>query len=550
MTEATEYAKEFKKWNKSIVKERRFIPQGETIPEVFLNVCKEMKSAVCCRDNRAGILTYSDMQLRVILLADYIRTLPGDYIGILLPSSVAAYATILAVQLAGKIPLLINWTMGPRHLESVLQLSKVQVVLTSKVFLNRIQNVDLNGLHGLFHMLEDVREGFTFIDKLKAIWRSKRSVSTILETFSVDKKSKNNPAVLLFTSGTESQPKGVILSHENVLTNQKDAVQIIPIYSDDVFLGILPPFHAFGFTATGLFPLLAGIRTDYFPDPIDGRNIARECEKWQVTLICAAPTFLKGILKAAKTEQIKSLRFCISGAEKATSDLWQLFETHGKKDILTESYGITECGPALTVNRPGVAKKLGVGQALPSVELLIVHPETFQPIAIGKPGMILVRGSNIFAGYLNPDIKSPFIEVEGKQWYMTGDIGYLDADGFLTISGRLKRFIKIGGEMISLSAIEEALQKAAIEKGWSTQVKEGPQLAICAKEIEGEKPKIILLARFFVEGDEVNRVLRELGFSNLVKITSVLQVPEIPQLGAGKIHYRQLESQYIDKIVP
>lgn len=534
------------KWQKPSEKNRVFIPAGDTIPEVFLTTCKKMKRALACADERSGILTYSDLQMRTLILAEYIRNLPGEYIGILLPSTVAAYIVILATQLAGKIPLMINWTVGPRHLDSVIKLSNVQVVLSSWVFLDRLHNVDLNGIDRLFLMLEDVRKKITFSDKLKALWRSKKSVHSILHTFGIDKQSKEKPAVLLFTSGTENLPKGVPLSHSNILSNQRDAATAVEIYSNDVFLGVLPPFHSFGFTFAGLFSLLVGIKIAYFPDPTDSKGLVRMCEKWKITLFCAAPTFLKGMFKMAKPEQLNSLRLCVTGAEKAPAELFQMAAALSKKAELLEGYGITECSPVLTINRVG-EPRIGVGQPLPSIELLIVNPETFIPLPLGEQGMILARGPNIFSCYINPDVDPPFTMVEGKKWYKTGDLGYLDKENNLTISGRLKRFIKMGPEMVSLSSIEDALQQSAIKKGWITEIIEGPSLAICAREIEGEKPRVYLFSRFLITTEEANRALREFGFSNLVKVSSVMQVQEIPLAGTGKVNYRSLEGQYLPK---
>jgi len=183
----------------------------------------------------------------------------------------------------------------------------------------------------------------------------------------------------------------------------------------------------------------------------------------------------------------------------------------------------------------------GVGLALPGVELLIVHPETEAVLPVGERGLILARGANVFKGYLNPGLSSPFTTVEGKQWYKTGDLGFLDEEGILTISGRMKRFIKMGGEMVSLASIEDALLQMAPKKNWPTN-EEGPALAICAKETAGEKTKIFLFSRFELSVDEVNNSLKEAGFSNLVKVSSVTRLPEIPIMGTGKINYRQLES--------
>ena len=213
---------------------------------------------------------------------------------------------------------------------------------------------------------------------------------------------------------------------------------------------------------------------------------------------------------------------------------------------MIEGYGIIECSPILTANR-FYGKHKGVGQPLPGIDICIVHPETSQDLPIGTDGLILARGPNIFSGYLNKDVVSPFLDHNGKKWYKTGDLGNLDVDNYLTISGRLKRFIKVGGEMVSLGSIEDALLQTAIKKGWPT-AEEGPSLAICAKEIPGEKPKIFLFTRFDANLDDINTSLKESGFSNLVRISSVQQLSEIPIMGTGKVNYRALEGQYLSKV--
>ncbi|MGZ3732506.1 MAG: AMP-binding protein, partial [Parachlamydiaceae bacterium] len=209
-------------------------------------------------------------------------------------------------------------------------------------------------------------------------------------------------------------------------------------------------------------------------------------------------------------------------------------------------YGITECSPVLTVN-PIIGAHRGVGQPLSCVELAIVHPETFEAVPIGDQGLILARGSNVFHGYINPDVASPFIQHEGKEWYVTGDLGFLDKDGYLTISGRLKRFIKIGGEMISLASIEDALSNKALKEN-SNNHAEGPLLAVSAKESVGDKVKIVLFSTFPANVDEINDFLRKSGFSNLARISSIIQVKEIPLMGSGKTNYRVLEAEYLNRL--
>lgn len=530
-------------WDRPIERERLQIAPGETIPEVFLNNCARKKHAIACADMRSGVLTYDKLKLRTILIAKYIKTLPGKYIGILLPASVGANILILATQLAGKIPLMINWTVGPRHLESVVKLSNVESVLTSWAFLDRLENADLSGVEDSLIMLEDVIRNITLTDKLKALFLSKRSVKSILKSFKVDDVKKEEQAVLLFTSGTESMPKGVPLTHENLLSNQRASLEAVELFSDDVLLGILPPFHSFGFTISGLLGLLSGFRIAYYPDPTDGKRLAGAFEKWKVTIMCGPPTFIKGMLKVATPQQLQTMRLCVSGAEKAPADLMKMLEQFGKAEMFIEGYGITECSPVLTFNPVG-GVHCGVGRALPGVELCVVHPETETLLANGTQGLILARGPNVFSGYINPGISSPFTQVNGKEWYKTGDLGFLDDDGYLTISGRMKRFIKIGGEMISLASIEDALNQTAMKKGWPLS-SDGPTMAICAKELPGEKTKIFLFSRFDVTAEEINQSLKEAGFSNLVRIASVTHVEEIPIMGTGKINYRALESEYL-----
>jgi long-chain-fatty-acid--[acyl-carrier-protein] ligase len=534
-----EEQKDLSLWEKPRSHQKVSLSEGKTIHEVFLNTCQIMGKEAACGDAAVGILTYSDAKLRVLLLAEYIRHLPGDYIGILLPSSVAAYLAVLACQLAGKIPLMINWTVGPLYLESVVALSQVQVILSSWTFLDRLENVDLDGIEDLILMLEDVRRQFTLKDKLKGYYRSKLGTKSLLSLFNVQDMSSDARAVLLFTSGTESTPKGVPLSHENILVNQRGSVDVVELFQDDIFLGMLPPFHSFGFTVSGLLPLLAGVRAAYYPDPTDGKGVARSIAQWKATVVCGAPSFLKGMCKNATPEQLKTLRFCFTGAEKAPQDLFQMINKLGHC-CLYEGYGITECSPVLTANLTGDQAK-GVGKPLPGIELCIVTIDTHQPLPQGKQGLILAKGPNIFSGYLNKGLSSPFVVVNGQQWYSTGDLGYLDPDGFLIISGRLKRFIKMGGEMISLAAIEDALQKTLGHKVGSQE--EGPILAVCAKEEAGEKSKIFVFTRFATSIDEANRSIKEAGFSNLVKIYKVQQLAEIPILGTGKVNYRALDAQ-------
>jgi long-chain-fatty-acid--[acyl-carrier-protein] ligase len=513
-------------------------PEGETIPEVFLKTCERMGHFIACVDKLTGEVSYHKLKIGVILLAQAIKKLPGERIGIMMPASVAVNAVIIAAMLAGKIPVLVNWTLGERNLRAIVEQSGIKATLSSWSFIDRLNNVDLNGLDDQIILLEEMRRAYTIVQKLKALVRARKKPRALLKTFGAHRVKKDDPAAILFTSGTESLPKGVPLSHENIMSNQRGAYQYVDVKSDDVMLGALPSFHSFGFSVTGLFPLLAGLRVAYTPNPTDGKRVALAIERWTVTLLCLAPTFLKNLLRVANEGNLRTLRLVVTGAEKAPEGMFEAMRALNKNSYVVEGYGITECGPILTLNPPGKPSK-GVGIPLPGVELMIIDSETKKPLKIEERGLILARGPNIFKGYLDPGLPSPFIEVEGKSWYQTGDLGYLDSQGYLTLAGRLKRFIKIAGEMISLGAVEEILIQAAKQQGWELDP-EHPSLAVCALEEEGKKGELHLFTIFDATLEEVNQVLREGGMSNLIKMRSVTKLTFIPLLGTGKIDYKRL----------
>lgn len=540
---------DYSTWNHPPSKrEKLSLSLGYTIPETFLNVCARKGNENAIADPMTGILTYSQSKMRVILLADYISQLEGNNIGILLPSSVTAYLLIFACQLAGKTPVMINWTLGPRHLEFVKSLSKLEVILTSATFLNRLEKVDFNGLKDNFILLEDVKRDLNITAKIKAFYRSKLSTKSILKIFKADKLDANSTAVLLFTSGTEYTPKGVPLSHTNILSNIHGAVKTIEFFSDDIFFGMLPCFHSFGFTDTGLLPFLIGCKAVYYPDPTNSKELAIGIQKWNATILCTAPSFLKGIFKASKSIELNTLRLIISGAEKTPAELFQLVNEQTKSKIF-EGYGVTECSPVVTVNTSGDSNN-GVGQPLVGVEIGIIDLSTNQFLPKNVQGVILVRGPNVFEGYLNQDVASPFIHIENQRWYNTGDLGFLNDKGNLILTGRLKRFVKIGGEMVSLSSIETALLENLIHKKFHDLEDKGPPLAVCAKEKAGEKTHLFLFSSVNITLDEVNKTLRETGFSYLIKISQVFPLPLIPLMATGKINYRELESQLSVLIEP
>ncbi|MBI5272795.1 MAG: AMP-binding protein [Chlamydiia bacterium] len=512
------------------------LSSGATIPEAFLSVCSRLGGYAACGDDLVGVLSYKKMKRAALIVALHFRTLPDTRVGIMLPASVGAYLLILALLFAGKVPVMLNWTLGSKYLDEMTRMADIKTVISSWRFLERLANADFGSLAGKIQLLEDLKSSLSLKHKLAGAFLAVCPNAFVLKKLQYRAQSAD-PAVILFTSGTEASPKGVPLSHDNILMNQRAAMQCINLTKDDVLFGGLPPFHSFGFSVTGLFPLLAGIRASFYPDPTDGFALAEGIERWQATIFCSPPSFLKGLFAAAREEQLKTVRMFVTGAEKTPQELYARVKNLHTDAQLIEGYGITECAPILSLTRFDAPPK-GVGQLIPGIELCTIHPETQKLLAEGQEGEICVRGPNVFSGYLGSS-QTPFIEMQGKQWYRTGDIGYLDPEGNLILSGRLKRFVKLGGEMISLSAIEESLAAALTISGRISA--DAPSLALCADERVEGRPQIILFSTVPLDREEIHQILKEAGFSRLIKISVVKKVNEIPLMGTGKTNYRQLQ---------
>jgi long-chain-fatty-acid--[acyl-carrier-protein] ligase len=515
------------------------IPDGETIQEVFLRSAERGRSAVACLDALSGPMSYSKFRIAALVLAQKFRQLSGERIGIMLPSSTGAYLVILAVLLANRVPVMLNWTAGSRSLDHAVDLTGLEVVVTSMRFLDNVESADFGRVEEKLLFLEEIRKTIRFRDKLRALILSFLNTGFLLKKLGLKGINPSDPAVILFTSGTESLPKGVPLSHFNLLSNQRAALQCVSLQDDDILYGVLPPFHSFGFSFTGLLPLLMGMRICFAPDPTDSHGMKRDIAAWKPTLFCSPPSFIRALFHVAKPEQLGSLRLIVAGAEKTPRELFDYVRERLPSARLLEAYGITECSPVVTIDRPG-EPHYGVGRPIPGVEVMILDTVAMQPVPVGAEGEVCICGPCVFSGYLDHP-RSPFITVNGRQWYLSGDRGHLNEKGHLILSGRLKRFVKIGGEMVSLGGLEEELLKIALERGWISGKEEGPPLAASVREKESEKPAIILFATFMISKEEINAALKSCGLGRIVKIAEVRILDAIPLTGTGKTHYRCLD---------
>ena len=519
-------------------------PNGKTIQEAFLHACEIMGNVSVAADNLSGIVSYKKMKIGALALSRKIAKMPGDRIGIMLPSSVGAYTTILAVLLAKKVPVMLNWTTGVRGLDYAADVTKLSTAITSRTFLDKLEMRGLGKIESKLVYLEDVRQGISYLDKLRAVAKSYKKPESLLKELGLKLISSSDPAVILFTSGTESLPKAVPLSHENILFNQASALSCVKFKRRDCLYGVLPPFHSFGFSITGLMPILSGLKVFYAPDPNNSHGMAEDIGRVRPTFFFCAPSFIRSLFAVASPSDLQSLRLIVAGAERAPKELLDYISLNLPRTKFLEGYGITECSPVVTLARPFEPLR-GVGRPLPGVEILIVDLSTREKLSGTQEGEICIKGANVFSGYLGAGMQSPFLEIEGSRWYLSGDMGYLDESGNLILTGRLKRFVKVGGEMVSLGGLEEEILLFAKGKNLLPKEFSGTPIAVSMKEKDRDKPELILFTTFPAVREEINAFLKDAGWGRIIKISQIHSLSEIPLTGVGKTDYRLLDEKYL-----
>jgi long-chain-fatty-acid--[acyl-carrier-protein] ligase len=416
-----------------------------------------------------------------------------------------------------------------------VQLLGVKRVVTSRKFIDRAQ-VEVPGAELVY--LEDVRGS---VGKLELLGRllSVRLFpgSVVRSALAKLDPDPEKPAVVLFTSGSEKAPKAVPLTHANALADLRGALPMLELDRTARVLVFLPLFHSFGHTITGLLPLLAGARAAYHPDPTDAGGLVRKSSLYGATALAATPTFLAHMLDRAKPGDLDSLTVIVVGAEKCPPALFERVARAAPNAVLMEGYGVTECSPCVSVNPRGAIKPGTIGMPLVNIEVSVCDLETGERLAPGKMGMLHVAGPIVFPGYIGHDGPQPFREFDGRRWYVTGDLAELDADGYLVFHGRLKRFLKAGGEMISLPALEDPLAKLY------PPTDEGPKVAVEGIEVPGGGRRIVLFTTEPITLKDANAVLLREGFRGVMRLDEVRKVEKIPVLGTGKTDYKVLRAQ-------
>jgi long-chain-fatty-acid--[acyl-carrier-protein] ligase len=502
-----------------------------TILEAFARQALKHPREAAAADDLSGVVTYERMLLGSRLMAKRFASLPGEAVGLMLPASVAADTAFMALLWARKLPVLLNWTTGPVNLNHAAKTMRMERVITSRKFIDRV-GVNIEGVEYVF--LEDLRKEIGKFEALATLMTARFLPGTLLAGLPVHQPDQ--AAVVLFTSGSEKAPKAVPLTHRNIMTDVQAGASALEFQRHDILLGFLPPFHSFGLSGNMVLPLVGGVRVVHHADPTDAAGLVRKIAAYKPTLLLTTPTFFSYILNAAQPVDLASLRIVVTGAEKCPESLFARAKEMTPHALLSEGYGITECSPVVSVSRPGNVRLGTIGQPLDGVEVLVVDPESMQSLPAGQRGLLLVHGATVFPGYLHYDGPSPFHEHGGKRWYITGDLASMDEEGFIHFAGRLKRFLKAGGEMISLPALEEPLA-AAYPPG-----EKGPQVAVEGIETP-EGRRIVLFTTTDIRLGDANALLTKAGFRGIMRLDEVKRIESLPLLGTGKIDYKVLRAQ-------
>ena len=505
---------------------KHLITEDSTVLSLMKESLKNNRNYSFCYDSIFWVQSRNDFLIKAYLIADLLKTIPWERIAIMLPSLSATSLLVVGCYLAKKIPVMLNWTQSEEAFRHCIKSQDVRAILTAKSFFQKIQTPRLKKYEMTF--FEDMLKTISLRQKLKAVIKAKR--------FKLPKKI-SNIAVVLFTSWSEALPKTVELTHENVLHDILWTAGLVWLKMNDVDICFLPPFHSFGFILWIAIPLITWVRVVFTPDPNDSKTIANLVEHTKSTLLASTPTFLNWIVQIAKDNQLNSLRIAVVGAEKCPKDLFTKFSKKSPNATIIEWYWITECSPIIAVNplkRNAKIKRGTVWLPILWESVKIVDIDTNEELPAKKEWMIYVRWLNMFGWYVDKSLESPFVEIDWKQWYKTWDLWFLDSDGYLTISWRLKRFVKIAWEMISLPAIETVLSRKWKHSDWTEC------LAVESEE-DDWKVTLTLFTTENLELKEINSYLHEQWVTNLVSIDEIIKLKEIPMLWTWKVDHVQLK---------
>jgi len=492
--------------------------------------------------------SYAKVLAAAIVLSKYLKKqTEKKRIGILLPPGRGGLVANLAVLFAGKIPVNLNFTAGDHAVASCIKQADLDKFITADPFVRKMSRFSWPPNKQLI-LLDRVLPP---MKKKIALWLGISKVlpvSMLASVLGIPKKGDREEAVLLFTSGSSGDPKGVVLSHRNLLANVNQFGARIDLRSTDKVLGCLPLFHSFGCTVTLWYPVIEGVTLVTYPSPMETPKLTELIEKYRISLVITTPTFLRGYLRKAKKEQLASIKLLVTGAEKLPEKVATAFEKKFDLPVL-EGYGLTETSPVSNANLPDPEpeepgdkrpvipnhRRGSVGQLIPGMAVRITDPNTDEPLPLRESGMIWLRGSNIFEGYLNLEEKTAEMLQHG--WLRTGDIGRVDDDGFLYIEGRLSRFSKIGGEMVPHETVEAAINDALGVDAGGDRV-----ITVVGVPDDAKGEALVLLSSMDgIDATDLRYRLLDKGLPSLWIPKTIIEVDEIPVLASGKLDIRGCE---------
>jgi acyl-[acyl-carrier-protein]-phospholipid O-acyltransferase / long-chain-fatty-acid--[acyl-carrier-protein] ligase len=483
-------------------------------------------------------ITYNQLVMRAWVLGGVFahETAPGDVVGVLLPNTLATIASFFGLQARGRVPAMLNYTVGAQSLLSACETAGIRRVYTSRRFASAAKlerAIERLSERVTVVYLEDLRDSVTLGRKLLGVaasWFARPVYRSVTRTRPED------PAVVLFTSGSEGVPKGVVLSHTNLLANREQIAARVDFSSQDVILNALPLFHSFGLTAGTLLPLLSGIRTFFYPSPLHYRIVPEMAYDVNATILFGTNTFLAGYARFAHPYDFYSVRYVFAGAEKLKEETRRTWTEKFGVQVF-EGYGATETSPVLATNTPMDSQPGTVGRLLPGVEFAL------DPVPGVDGGRLSVRGPNVMLGYFRnekPGVLQPPSTERGPGWYDTGDVVSIDVDGFVSIRGRAKRFAKIGGEMVSLTVVEDLATRAWPDSLHAVvnlpDFQKGEQLVLVTTRKEPQRAD--LAARAKTDGVGELHVPKRIVFTR-----------DMPLLGSGKVDYPAVQ-RLVEKFLP
>ena len=528
-----------------------------TLPKAWVKESKEVGSKLSVADSTGVELSGHKFMTAVFLMRKAFKKVLGkeQNVGLLVPTSAGGSIANMATLTLGKTIVNLNYSSGTSSLKHALNLAEIKQIVTSKQFMTKLKakGFDLDkALEGVeLIYLEELKTGISKLSQLLMFLMVKFLPVSLLSLLFVKEVNNSDTAAILFSSGSEGTPKGIELSHQNIMGNVKQAVTILNPSDNDVMLGSLPIFHSFGLTATTMLPLVEGIPVVCHPDPTDGLGIAKLCAKYKGTMIFATATFFRLYARNRKIHPLmfESLRMVIAGAEKLPNEIRELFQKRFGKSIL-EGYGTTETTPIASCNihdvllpdsyQVQVGNKPGtIGMPLPGSSFMIVDPETFEPLPTGEDGMMLIGGTQVMKGYLGDEEKTQSVikEIDGIRWYVTGDKGHVDEDGFVTIVDRYSRFAKLAGEMVSLGLVESEIGKI---------LGENDQISLTAIPDDKKGERLVLLFEGERDLDELKEAIKGIGMNPLFVPSSYFKVDEVPKLGTGKADFKMAKKMALE----